>query len=211
MLLQPKYPENIVVAIKWQKTFYWYVTQPQLWYMDLQKLEEHFREPLFWGQRIPHMMLGDFDLEEQGHLFLNERNAPLVKTRMERYYHTVHALNPQRQDIPVLSQKTIPAFLPRIEPFRTNGQELIDSLLSQIKDRTMMQISEDYEPLLFINFDKRRLYTKYFGKFTFGHDLPRSWKGVWCFVPDRIPKDQRFWVDPAGHLLFDFRRWQPRN
>jgi len=175
MLLEPKETENIVVGVRWQGCFAWYVTIKDYWFMDEEELE---------AACIQKMK--EFGLSA---------SIPVEG-------------EPEREGIPVLDEKTVVVFLPRIEPYRVSVDELRECLRSRIATEDPEDVHFAFLPSLYVDFDSCCLYSMYTEPASFEDFVPRNWEGKHASFLDLVDHEQKYWYfgkDP----IFDFQRRRP--
>ena len=93
MLLEPLTTENIIVGVKWDNCFSWYVTKKDLWFMDVGKMDaayiKKFEE---YGLPLPNLVFGDPDPERQNIPVLDENTIAVLIPRIKKYSVTVDDL-----------------------------------------------------------------------------------------------------------------------
>ena len=78
MAIEPLYAKNIIVGIKKDNKFNWYITDAELWYLDENKLESAYKI-------LNIEIYGETVLEERkGIRILNEENASEFLSRIEK-------------------------------------------------------------------------------------------------------------------------------
>lgn len=85
MLLEPQYAENIIVAVIFQGEFRWYVTDKDLWLLDLNKLTTAFSDR-------GYDMSEDDESERFGIRVLSEQTANLFLSHILEYKVEVNDL-----------------------------------------------------------------------------------------------------------------------
>ena len=93
MLLEPQATENIIVGVRRQNHFNWYVTKKDLWFMHLDKLKAAYAKK-FEESGIPlsNLSFGEDDIERQGIPILNEKTIALLEPRIKKYMVSVDEL-----------------------------------------------------------------------------------------------------------------------
>lgn len=83
MMLFPKYAENVIVGVKFNNDFNWYVSYKELWYLDLRKLTNAYvingyadPNPEDFSERFNIDIVNENNAKE----FLSEMNIYIVKT-----------------------------------------------------------------------------------------------------------------------------------
>ena len=77
MLLEPQYAQNIIVGVIFQGEWQWYVTDKELWFLDLVKLSNAFKSKGY--------DMDDDNSERFGIRFLNEQTAELFLSHIQEY------------------------------------------------------------------------------------------------------------------------------
>ena len=79
MELVPKYAESIIVGVKYGNAFKWYISDKELWYLDLRKLIKAFENK---GFQIPNAD----DFSDRFNIdIVNEHNAKEFLTHMKKF------------------------------------------------------------------------------------------------------------------------------
>lgn len=81
MKIEPDFSDNIVVLVKNNNVYTWYVSEKELWIMDLLKLDNAFREKM----KLPLVDETHEEGEREGVEILDCHNIDLFQTRMEEY------------------------------------------------------------------------------------------------------------------------------
>jgi len=170
----PKAYQDIIVGLNWKGQFSWYVSEKEMWFMDLNKLRD-ITIKRFTEEGIPlSRMWSTEDDEERG-------------------------------NIRILSEESIDLFLPRISKYAASVDELREYLKLAIEIETREYVFFEYMPTLFIDFDKKVLYSMYTEPASFEDYVPESWQGYYQDFLDMIVPNERFWYE-NDKVLFDFRK-----
>ena len=90
MLIELNYPDDVIVLIKNKNIFKWYVSEKELWIMDLEKLSEDLDKKLkALGKEISQKYI---DKEREGLEILNQTNIDVFEVRMKEYKVTYQDL-----------------------------------------------------------------------------------------------------------------------
>ena len=93
MLLEPLATENIIVGVKWNSCFGWYVTKKNLWFMDFNKMDEAYAKKFEeYGLPFSNLAFGDPDPERQDIPILDENTIVMFSPRIKKYSVTVDDL-----------------------------------------------------------------------------------------------------------------------
>ena len=79
MLLEPEYAQNIIVSVVFQGEWQWYVTDRDLWFLDLNKLREAFAKKGYYTMNT------NDDSERFGIKVLNEKTAKIFLKNIHEY------------------------------------------------------------------------------------------------------------------------------
>lgn len=98
------------------------------------------------------------------------------------------------ENIIVLDTENASEFLELIAPNKVSADKLKCSLL---ENRTELDDTwkYDYRPSLYINFDKKILYSNYSEPAYFEDYTPNSWIAKYESFDDQVPKGQKYWLD----------------
>ena len=87
MLVKPKYAMNIIVGVIYKDSFKWYITDKELWFLDLRKLIRAYEAK---GLKIPNKE----DFSERYDIdILNKENASIFLEFIEDYQVSTYELN----------------------------------------------------------------------------------------------------------------------
>ena len=93
MLLEPISTENIIVGVRWNGHFSWYVTMKDLWFMDSEKLKaayiKKFEES---GIPLSNLDFGEDEPERQEIPLLDENTFIKFEPRIKKYLVTANEL-----------------------------------------------------------------------------------------------------------------------
>lgn len=111
----------------------------------------------------------------------------------------------ERYGIPVLNENTIDAFLPRISAYAAPVDELRDFMKLTLELSGREDAFYTYMPSLYVDFDKKVLYSMYTEPASFEDYVPSHWEGYYQDFLDLIEPEERYWWE-NGRDLIDFRK-----
>ncbi len=146
-MLKPEYGNIIIVATIYKNIFNWYITEKELWLMDLSNEE-----------------------------FICE----------ERY------------GILILNENTVEQFFYKIKDCRINTQELKKMFINSLKyDFDLENTLYDFRPSIYINFDKKQLYSSFPEMTSFQEYVPSGWLGKYVNLQKLlklIGDENNYWI-----------------
>lgn len=109
-----------------------------------------------------------------------------------------------RFGIAVVNQETAHEFVSKMTPFLVPGSVLKEEflLVHEIAD-DWFDIAE-YLPVVFVDFDSRRVWSIYTGSPSLEEYVPKGWEGFSEGFFDRIPSEVAYWVVDGTNSLFRF-------
>jgi len=126
--------------------------------------------------------------------------AKLEEQFQELGYKGSNICEVERKNIPVLDETTVSVFLPRIEKFLVNSNELQDILNEKLPVSRWDEISELF-PSLLVNFDNLELWSIFPELTSFEKYVPEGWIGQYENFYELIPLSERYWIID-GHDYF---------
>lgn len=109
-----------------------------------------------------------------------------------------------RFDIPVLDETTAPEFLERMAPFSVSEKQLCEHFREQAIAATDWFDVADCLPVLFVDFDARKVWSIDPESTSFVDYIPDGWTGEYDAFFDQIPEHSRYWVSETGDMLKRF-------
>lgn len=90
MLVEPNYPDEIIVLVKNKKNFTWYISDKELWILNLKALDDDMDIKLKeLGKKTEERYI---DEEREGLEILDQNNIDMFESRMEQYRVTYQEL-----------------------------------------------------------------------------------------------------------------------
>lgn len=90
MLVEPNYPDDIIVLVKNKTNFLWYVSEKELWIMNLKRLGDDIDMKLkTLGKKVGERYI---DKEREGLEILDHNNIDIFENRMKQYRVTYQEL-----------------------------------------------------------------------------------------------------------------------
>lgn len=93
----------------------------------------------------------------------------------------------ERWDISVVNNKSIDKFLDKIKKYMVNSEELGELLKNDPKNQA-------YYPALYVDFDRKELYSFFPEPENFQDYVPDGWNGVYEKFDALIPVRYRYWI-----------------
>ena len=95
-------------------------------------------------------------------------------------------IDEERRDLLYVDEKNALLFLKRIEEDECSTGDLKELFLQN-------QEEDDYMPSLYVNFDKKLLYSMYMEPASYEHYVPVGWIGKFKKFFDIIPEEKCYW------------------
>jgi hypothetical protein len=111
----------------------------------------------------------------------------------------------ERYNLPILSEKNVDVFIPRIAKYAVTADELREYLKVALELESREDVFYDYLPSLYIDFDKRILYSLYTEPASFEDYVPQYWEGHYKDFLNMINLHERYWCE-NGDTIFEFRK-----
>lgn len=159
------YARNVIVAVRRHNQWYWYISDKELWVLDLVKLAKAFDTHF---TSAPTSFSGRFSIP-----VVNEVTAEQFLAHMAPYQVNVGYLREvvrQRIDLTELSAAS-----------EESAEEMLDDWLELL-------------PSLLVDFDNRSLFSLYAEPMSFESYVPEQWTGEYQCFYERIPEEQRYWI-----------------
>ncbi|RAP17506.1 hypothetical protein C2W64_04757 [Brevibacillus laterosporus] len=110
----------------------------------------------------------------------------------------------ERKGIEVLDEHSFMEFVPRINKYSVSTDELRELLKLNLLTKSKEDTFYSFLPSLYVNFDKRELYSLYSEPASYEDYVPNNWKGVYedfLFVIDR---KEKYWYNENGINMLNF-------
>lgn len=108
----------------------------------------------------------------------------------------------ERIGIKILRTENAKEFLNRIEKYATCKDELYKLLQKCRQMKTDENDILNLVPSLFVDFDKRILYSMYPEPASYEEYVPQDWIGLYEDFTELIPENQKYWIDNSENNLF---------
>ncbi|HEY8462940.1 MAG TPA: hypothetical protein VIM29_02800 [Bacillota bacterium] len=102
-----------------------------------------------------------------------------------------------RFNIPILNEKTAELFLGKIADLKVDTDVLRALILNRKYNTTVLELA----PSLFVDFDKKRLYSIFPESLSFEKYVPKGWIGEFRDFYKYIPKEDTYWIDGSIDYL----------
>lgn len=102
-----------------------------------------------------------------------------------------------RFGIKVVNEFTKEKFLDNIVQYKISTEELKKMLMNETDYNERLA----YNPSILIDFDNKVLMSHYAEPESFEHFVPKGWTGKYQNFEERIPRNQRYWVDENNKSL----------
>ena len=147
----PKYNEKIIVLVRYKASYQWYVTDKEIWFLDLRKLIASF--------------------SNKGYMVSDPNDFS------------------DRFDIDVVSEHNAENFLTSIQEAKASNDELREMM----QDKIYSHIT-DMSPVLYVDFDDRKLSSYYPEPASYEDFVPAGWKGIYKDFSKEIPQNYKYWI-----------------
>lgn len=159
MILDPKYAENIIVGVIIKENFYWYITEKDVWILDINKYAEDFIKNGY-----------KFDIQ--------------------------FALR-FRGEIAIIEEERALTFLELYKENHVSSYQLKVKIQGRGDEATVLSM----RPSLYVNFDRKILYSLYPEYLAYERYVPDGWNGECYDFMDLIPEGEKYWMNGDTNLL----------
>lgn len=109
-----------------------------------------------------------------------------------------------RFGLPVVDEKTATEFLGKMAEFAVSQRQLGERFEKAVATASGWFDVADYLPVLFVDFDARKLWSLHAESTSFVDFLPNGWAGEYENFFEQIPKASQYWVNASGDMLKRF-------
>ena len=95
-------------------------------------------------------------------------------------------------------------FLPRIDKYSVSTEELRELLKLNLLIESKEDTFYNFLPSLFVNLNKRELYSLYSEPSSYEDYVPENWRGVYEDFLSQIAREQKYWYDENENDLLNF-------
>ncbi len=117
-------------------------------------------------------------------------------------YEVSNEMEPERKGIPILNEKTASTFLHRIDECKVGYNILQNMMIEKLPVSKWDDISEMF-PSIFINFDKKELWSLFPELTSFENYVPDGWIGKYEDFYELIPIKERYWIIDGHDYIKD--------
>lgn len=110
----------------------------------------------------------------------------------------------ERKGIEVLDEHSFIDFAPRINKYSVSTEELRGLVKLNILTKSKEDTFYSFLPSLYVNFDKRELYSLYSEPASYEDFVPENWRGVYEDFLSKIDREDRYWYDENEVDLLSF-------
>ena len=110
----------------------------------------------------------------------------------------------ERKGIEILDEDSYAEFAPRIAKYAVSTKELRESLKLNLLTETKEDTFYSFMPSLFVNFDKRELYSLYSEPASYEDFVPENWTGRYDDFLSYIHRAEKYWYDENESVLLIF-------
>lgn len=111
----------------------------------------------------------------------------------------------ERSDIEMLDEYSIIDFTSKINKYAVASEELRALLKLNLLTQSKEDVIYTFSPSLYINFDKKELYSLYSEPASYENFVPENWTGVYEDFSSKIASEDKYWHDENGMNLLDLR------
>lgn len=115
----------------------------------------------------------------------------------------IEDIDDERKGLEILDEKSFTEFLPRIKKFAVLTEELRESLKLNLNSKPKEEVFYQFLPSLFINIDKKSLYSMYTEPASFEDFVPKQWNGFYEDFLSKIDRNYKYWYDKNKVDLLD--------
>ena len=154
-----------------------------------------WREKFAWYVSLKDIwFLDQTELEREYEQWCKKKGLPLNFAVSE---------DDERYGIFVLNEENINLFLPRIAKYAVSSDELREYMKLAMNIKSRDEVTLEYMPSLYIDFDKKILYSMYTEPASFEDYVPATWKGYYQNFLNLIEQNEKFWCED-GKKIIDF-------
>lgn len=110
----------------------------------------------------------------------------------------------ERKGIEFLDERSFMEFAPRINKYSVSTDELRELLKLNLLTKSIEDTYYSFLPSLYVNFDRRELYSLYSEPASYEDFVPNNWKGVYEDFLFVINKKEKYWLDENGLNMLNF-------
>ncbi|MFS3915864.1 hypothetical protein ACL9ST_16620 [Bacillus australimaris] len=115
----------------------------------------------------------------------------------------IEDINDERKGLEILDEKSFKEFLPRIKKFAVLTEELRESLKLNLNFKPKEEVFYQFSPSLFINIDKKSLYSMYTEPASYEDFVPKHWNGFHEDFLSKIDRNYKYWNDKNNVDMLD--------
>jgi len=112
----------------------------------------------------------------------------------------------ERKGIKVLDEHSFIEFAPKINKFISTTEELRELLKLNLLSETKEDTFYSFLPSLYVNFDKKELYSLYSEPASYEDFVPGNWIGLYEDFLHKIDRKEKYWYDENGTDLLNFEK-----
>lgn len=117
------------------------------------------------------------------------------------YAVNIDYIDDLRKELLILDVSTIGIFKERLIDFKVGTEEL-KNFLNNIKDKNE-DWYYDLSPSLYIDFDKKILYSAYREMDSYENYAPKGWHAEYKEFLENVPLQERYWIDEENRSCFE--------
>lgn len=117
-----------------------------------------------------------------------------------------HENQNERKGLPILNEISIHDFKPRIDKYKAT----VDELRELLKIYLLINSNEDayyrFIPALYLDFDKKELYSLYTEYESFETYVAKGWSGKYEDFLRKVELKEKYWYDENGIPILDYSK-----
>lgn len=110
----------------------------------------------------------------------------------------------ERKGMEVLDEHSFIEFIPIINKYSVSTNELRESLKLNLLTTSKQDTFYSFLPSLYVNVDKRELYSLYPEPASYEDFVPKNWSGIYEDFLSKIDWKEKYWYDENGIDLLNF-------
>lgn len=114
-------------------------------------------------------------------------------------------IDDERTGIEILDEHSIIEFTPKINKYSVSCEELRESFKLNLLTKSKEDAIYTFLPSLYIDFDKRELYSLYSEPASYEDFVPENWTGVYGDFLSKIARKEKYWYDENGVNLLNLK------
>lgn len=112
----------------------------------------------------------------------------------------------ERKGLPILNEISIHELKPRIDKYKVTVDELRELLKMHLSFNSKEDTYYCFIPALYLDFDKKKLYSLYTEYESFETYVAKGWSGKYEDFLSKIELKEKYWYDENGIPILDYSK-----